>query len=935
MLLFLVLICRVWITNSSKCASNEEVNVIYVMDSSGSVSDADYEVGIDFIQSSYGEGIPEGSRTSLITFSNDVDERWALYDGIDSIDKFSSKVRTRTERTQAQGTKLTRALTYSINELRYVSGKRVMVVITDGKPSSRASVCALRSTIVANEITVFVVGISSDYDTQVAQCITDSRHSFHVDDYGGLLLIEDLFNTELCIDATATAFIVFETDNPEPENLDYIEREVIPEIIAAIPNLDEVDVVINIVNHNKMTFQFPRRISNQDVRQAIEDICKQERFCNHELLLKPIAIRDHTRRALQGKYEIDVDIAFLGKEQDIPQLNDTQRFIYSDFKGDLQQYASVNLHTELEDLQFYGSVTNITLEVKGNRVYDDGSTTEEKINEVISQITPIPSNVPTTSIPTNMPTRIPSNMPTTSIPSDMPFTSLPSAAPTSIMPSAAPSITGYIALVSMSGPCSEEMTDTTIDDIASNLANIFDLDQSEIDLIVSYVVVVSLNIEDHGDNVQTTPELLEAAISDTLNVHMKDISVADDLASCNVTQTSFARAQTIHSIIMTPEFDMELNSISSLDSVVDTVNTNISIVLQATMNTDYNFTAEEFDDEVANMTFTYGLTAFTIESIFREPPSKTAEQLSLSVAMIVLFTFIIADVCFQTLFKCGKSYEFYTIRKWGLSILNLVFAIVALSIIGNSTMIKFTAVCSAILGILICVSYLYFITVHSPYFILDHITGLHGGIEDYVDDFDTEKWQIWSEKIDFAMRVLVTLRFGDSWLAASILTLCCSAISFETEPYLPFIILGYILAVWKMCQEGVILLDHLETFGIGCIILEAIVWIFCIGLAFGHGGYAMIIAIVHTCLVGFIWLLFFRRAFDKEIRTWRWDIISFVLLTSSAIVSFTLLMIFLTSVSFDSVGAQVAQLFIAFAVPFNCFMLFPVIPAMGGCPTYL
>jgi len=432
---FLFFLGRISTVNSESCASqNEGANVIYVMDSSGSVSDADYDVGIDFIQSSYGPGVPAGSRTSLITFSSTIDVRWGLNDRIDSIEKFSSRIDTETERTQASSTKLAIALDYSINQLRYISGGRVIVVITDGKPDSIAAVCALQGDIASHDITTFVVGISDGYDPQVGDCITDASHTFHVDDYNHLSIISAPFNDELCKDVGATAFLIFDTPNPDPENLEWVEENIIPQVIDAIPNLDQVDVVTTVTVSNYITFEFPRVVDNEDIRNAIYDVCEAEPLCRHEFLIRPIDILDHFRRALQGTYEVQADIRFDGTDLDVPQLSDTQGFIYNEFEEDFKQYTQVHLDTKVEDLQFDGSFLNITVELKGNRIYDDGSTTVDLIDDAISEILKTPSWAPTSAMPSAQPnTPTPSSAPSSFAPSPITYERCEKSNPTRIL----------------------------------------------------------------------------------------------------------------------------------------------------------------------------------------------------------------------------------------------------------------------------------------------------------------------------------------------------------------------------------------------------------------------------------------------------------------------------------------------------------------------
>jgi len=177
--------------------------------------------------------------------------------------------------------------------------------------------------------------------------------------------------------------------------------------------------------------------------------------------------------------------------------------------------------------------------------------------------------------------------------------------------------------------------------------------------------------------------------------------------------------------------------------------------------------------------------------------------------------------------------------------------IVILSIIGDSTVVISSGVYLSLLVILVFLYYGVLCLTYSDgaleyavcEYILYHITGL---------DFKIRREQ--SELADYdAFHYATYLRFLDAWAVATILFLCYFHISFETEPYLPYIVTVYVLAVVKMYQEGTRLLkEHrsLTPNGQLCLfILEAFVWLCSMVLAIWQGGSASYFAIVHICVI--------------------------------------------------------------------------------------
>ena len=114
-------------------------------------------------------------------------------------------------------------------------------------------------------------------------------------------------------------------------------------------------------------------------------------------------------------------------------------------------------------------------------------------------------------------------------------------------PSALPTITGAIASVSMSGPITEE---ASLSEIVSELAEIYGVDERDVETSVDYVASGTLGItipEDASESEVITA--LQSTISDVLGVHVSDIVVSiddDGVVSYSISSDSYKDAEAIH-----------------------------------------------------------------------------------------------------------------------------------------------------------------------------------------------------------------------------------------------------------------------------------------------------------------------------------------------------------------------------------------------------
>jgi phenylpyruvate tautomerase PptA (4-oxalocrotonate tautomerase family) len=129
----------------------------------------------------------------------------------------------------------------------------------------------------------------------------------------------------------------------------------------------------------------------------------------------------------------------------------------------------------------------------------------------------------------------------TAAPTFVPSTS-PSIAPVSTIPSAVPSITGAVASVTISGTATEDLPAEEIENITSDLAEIYGVDPSDVETTIDYVASGTLDDVAEEDAIAA----LQDFISDVLHVHSSDVVVTiedDGSVSYSVIGATYMRKQ--------------------------------------------------------------------------------------------------------------------------------------------------------------------------------------------------------------------------------------------------------------------------------------------------------------------------------------------------------------------------------------------------------
>lgn len=208
----------------------------------------------------------------------------------------------------------------------------------------------------------------------------------------------------------------------------------------------------------------------------------------------------------------------------------------------------------------------------------------------------------------------------------------PSVSPISSTPSAVPTMTGAISSISMSGIVT---TGISSDDIATQFADIYGVDSSDVETSTDYVlsgildVIIPENIAD-SDAITAITE----SISDILGVHVKDVVITlddDGNMTYSVIGKTFDDAQEIQNMIASTDFAADITSdLNEGDSGIvvesSTSNDDIEMIISAIVDISDATGTTNPVEEVDTMAQEYGLTDSTVEgiSIYHE---KLLEQI--------------------------------------------------------------------------------------------------------------------------------------------------------------------------------------------------------------------------------------------------------------------------------------------------------------------
>ena len=193
----------------------------------------------------------------------------------------------------------------------------------------------------------------------------------------------------------------------------------------------------------------------------------------------------------------------------------------------------------------------------------------------------------------------------------------PSIRPTTMIPSAIPSIMGAVASVSISGSTTEDISSDDIDQITSDLSEIYGVDSSEIEITVDYVASGNLNITiPEGVSEVEAIASLEKSISDVLGVHSSDVIITIDVdgtVTYSVIGATYAEADAIQNSTAQDNFASRVNAdLADSDSTIVveslTSNDDVEVMVSATVDTTDATGTVDRVDAIENLADEYGFT---------------------------------------------------------------------------------------------------------------------------------------------------------------------------------------------------------------------------------------------------------------------------------------------------------------------------------------
>lgn len=156
----------------------------------------------------------------------------------------------------------------------------------------------------------------------------------------------------------------------------------------------------------------------------------------------------------------------------------------------------------------------------------------------------------------------------------------PSSSPITSIPSTHPTITGEVASVIISGRVDEALSEDTVDDITSEIANIYGVDENDVNVAVDYVISGAFNVTiplELSENEAST--ILEQFIGDALGVHSSKINVVideDGAVQYTITGKSHDEVESLLNNTLKTTFISDLN-----DLIIDS-----GIVIDSTRSTE-------------------------------------------------------------------------------------------------------------------------------------------------------------------------------------------------------------------------------------------------------------------------------------------------------------------------------------------------------------
>ena len=221
----------------SNCTSS--VDLVFLLDESGSVRASNFQKSLDFVRSLIGS-FPEenlrgenGTRFGLSTFSSSYSTKFHLNSYTNQLSYSSAITRVGYSGGGTQlGFALGRVLTDQFSERRGLRPKadglpRILVVLTDGKSGDNVSTPA--KTVRDNEITIYAVGVARYNLQQLKEIAPSDQHVITLDSFSKLDAFVSTITSSACYEPRVSGNNETITTNVKKGSFKYFSYKVNPE----------------------------------------------------------------------------------------------------------------------------------------------------------------------------------------------------------------------------------------------------------------------------------------------------------------------------------------------------------------------------------------------------------------------------------------------------------------------------------------------------------------------------------------------------------------------------------------------------------------------------------------------------------------------------------------------------------------------------------
>jgi len=188
-----------WQSGACACSSNVTMDICFALDASSSIGQSSFTTELDWLANLIGTGLTNDARVGIIRFAT-ISQYLLNFTQSDAYS--TTQLESFVESIYYTGgwTNTVAAIEQAIAMFDAESDaqrSKVLVIITDGNPNlpngGDVDVCALASTLKADEITTLIVGVGSQWDPDNVDCLVSSSDdivyvtSFTTSDFDSVL----------------------------------------------------------------------------------------------------------------------------------------------------------------------------------------------------------------------------------------------------------------------------------------------------------------------------------------------------------------------------------------------------------------------------------------------------------------------------------------------------------------------------------------------------------------------------------------------------------------------------------------------------------------------------------------------------------------------------------------------------------------------------